>query len=109
MLQKKHGMHFESYLAHASARKAGYPKLPKSRNDHSVSQEANSLLYQAALGHVAPHRKFFTTKKGTIGLGSLSMLPGDQVCKLSGGRVPFILGGEGSGVRLVGESRSVSQ
>lgn len=25
-------------------------------------------------------------------------------CKFSGGRVPFILGGEGSGFRLVGES-----
>lgn len=101
---EQYGMHFESYLAHANARKAGYPDLLKSEKDNKVVLEANSLLYQAALGYMAPHRKFFTTKKGTIGLGPRSMRPGDLVCILSGCRVPFILRAEGPNFRLVGES-----
>ena len=101
---EQYGTHFESYLAHASARKAGYPGVPVSDNDDKESREANSLLYQASLGYVAPHRKFFTTKKCAIGLGPQSMRPGDVVCILSGGRVPFIVRAEGSEFRLIGEA-----
>lgn len=101
---EQYGTHFESYLAHANARKAGYPSVLKSGIDPSISHKANSLLYQAALGYVAPHRKFFTTKKGAVGLGPRSMRPGDLVCILSGGRVPFVARAERCGFRLVGES-----
>ena len=101
---EQYGTHFESYLAHANARKTGYPGVRKSGIDQKASQEANTLLYQAALGYVATHRKFFTTKKGAIGLGPQSMRPGDLVCILSGGRVPFVARAEGSNFRLIGES-----
>ena len=101
---EQYGTHFESYLAHASARKAGYHDVPKFGEDHSVSREANPLLYQAALGYVAQHRKFFTTEKGAIGLGPRSTRPGDLVCILSGGRVPFIVRPEESVFSLIGES-----
>lgn len=101
---EQYGTHFESYLAHASARKAGYPGVPRPDKDEKESRDANSLLYQASLGYLAPHRKFFTTKKCAIGLGPQSMRPGDVVCILSGGRVPFILRAEESEFRLVGEA-----
>ena len=101
---EQYGTHFENYLSHATARKAGYPRAPRSQESLVVSEKANPLLQQAALGYVAPYRKFFTTKKGTIGLGPRSMRPGDLVCILSGGRVPFIVRAEGSYFRLVGES-----
>ena len=101
---EQYGTHFESYLAHASARKAGYPGLLVSDKDHNVSRDADSLLHQASLGYVASHRKFFTTNKCAIGLGPQSMRAGDIVCILSGGRVPFILRAEGSEFRLVGEA-----
>ena len=101
---EQYGTHFENYLAHATARKAGYPGVPRSQEILTVSEKANPLLQQAALGYVAPYRKFFTTKKGTIGLGPRSMRPGDLVCILSGGRVPFIVRVEGPYFRLIGES-----
>ena len=101
---EQYGRHFENYLAHAAARKAGYPGVPRSQEKLTVSEKANPLLQQAVLGYVAPYRKLFTTKKGTIGLGPRSMKPGDLVCILSGGRVPFIVRAEGSYFRLVGES-----
>ena len=101
---EQYGTHFENYLVHATARKAGYPGVPRSQESLTVSEKANPLLQQAALGYVAPYRKFFTTKKGTIGLGPRSMRPGDLVCILSGGRVPFIVRAEGPYFRLIGES-----
>lgn len=101
---EQYGTHFESYLAHASARKAGYPDVPTSDENHNVSRDANSLLYQASLGYVASHKKFFTTNKCAIGLGPQSMRPGDVICILSGGRVPFIVRAEGSEFRLIGEA-----
>ncbi len=97
-------MHFENYHAHAIARKAGSPGVPRSQERLTVSEMANSLLQQAALGYVTLYRKLFTTKKGTIGLGPRSMRPGDLVCILSGGRVPFIVRAEGSYFRLAGKS-----
>ena len=101
---EQYGVHFESYLTHASARKDGYPGVPTFNENDTASRDANSLLYQASLGYVAPHRKFFTTKKCAIGLGPRSMRPGDVVCILSGGRVPYIVRAEGSEFRLVGEA-----
>ena len=101
---EQYGTHFKNYLAHATARKAGYPGVPRSQETLTVSEKANPLLQQAALGYAAPYRKFFTTQKGTIGLGPRSMRPGDLVCILSGGRVPFIVRAEGPYFRLIGES-----
>ena len=61
-------------------------------------------VFQASLEYVAWRRRFFTTRKGHIGLGPLSMKPGDHVCILSGGRVPFLLRKNGIHHRFVGES-----
>ena len=101
---KQYGTHFESYLFHAKARNQGYPKMPKIRKSGDASNAAHPLVYQAALGYVAPNRKFLTTTKGLIGLGPRSMQPDDLICIMSGGRVPYILRKEGGHYRLVGES-----
>lgn len=103
---EQYGTHFGDYLSHAKIRKQGYLEMKASnvRNERKLASEQSPLLYQAALGYVAPHRKFFTTTGGLIGLGPRSMQSGDRICILSGGRVPYVLRKEGTHHRLVGES-----
>ena len=101
---EQYGTHFERYIQHANARARGYPDMSRIDETTENRKADNPLLYQAALGYLAPHRKFFRTKKGFIGLGPRSMRQGDLVCILYGGRVPFILRKEGNHYRLVGES-----
>ncbi|MCJ1454648.1 hypothetical protein MMC28_005001 [Mycoblastus sanguinarius] len=98
---EQYGTHLERYVSHATTARQGSLGAKDAR-DHSTT--ANSLFSQAALGYLAPCRKFFTTKGGCIGLGPRSMRPEDLVCILSGGRVPFVLREEGNYHRLVGES-----
>ena len=64
----------------------------------------NASFFQASLEYVAWRRRFFTTRKGHIGLGRPSMKPGDSLCILSGGNVPFLLRKDGIHHRFVGES-----
>ncbi len=64
----------------------------------------NASVFQASLEYVAWRRRFFTTRKGHIGLGRPSMKPGDSVCILSGGHVPFLLRKDSIHHRFVGES-----
>lgn len=46
---------------------------------------------------------FFGTKGGYMGLGPKILQPGDVVCVLAGGEVPFILRPDHGYYRLVGE------
>jgi len=64
----------------------------------------NASVFQASLEYVAWRRRFFITCKGHIGLGRPSMKPGDSVCILSGGQVPFLLRKDGNHYHFVGES-----
>ena len=64
----------------------------------------DASVFQASLEYVAWRRRFFTTRKGHIGLGPLSMKPGDSVCILNGGQVPFLLRKDGTHHRFIGES-----
>ncbi|MCJ1387326.1 hypothetical protein MMC18_000168 [Xylographa bjoerkii] len=109
---EKYRLHFRSYLSRLSARNQAYLKTLTSNEDvHALlametrdPKAANSQYYQASIAYTAPYRKFFTTTRGTIGLGPRSMRPGDSVCIFSGGLVPFILRKDGTRLRLVGEA-----
>ena len=68
------------------------------------TKSGTASIFQASLEYVAWRRRFFTTRKGHIGLGPLSMKPGDHVCILNGGRVPFLLRKDGIHHRFIGES-----
>ena len=68
------------------------------------TKSGTASVFQASLEYVAWRRRFFTTRKGHLGLGPRSMKPGDHVCILSGGRVPFLLRKDGIHHRFVGES-----
>jgi hypothetical protein len=48
-------------------------------------------------------RQIFMTKKGYIGLGPDAMRPGDVVCLIFGGRVPYVLRNMGSYWEFIGE------
>lgn len=109
---EKYRAHFQSYISRLTARKRTLTKritdnadlsslLGATTKDH---RNASSQIYQASVAYTAPYRKFFTTAKGTIGLGPRSMRPGDLVCVLCGGKVPFILRKDGAGYTLVGEA-----
>ena len=95
--------HFESFLGFTDKRNQQYLKSLGLEKVASAIP-ANPSLFQAHMGYVAPRRKFFTTQNGLIGLGPRSIKPGDSVCILSGGLVPFILREGRDGYRLVGES-----
>ena len=102
----EYGTHFDNYVHYAKAQEA---KAQDSTGEHwtrrlAARSDFASLPYQAALGYIAPHRKLFSTSKGLVGLGSRSILPGDRICVLAGGRVPYILRKEQNHYRLIGES-----
>ena len=67
------------------------------RDKPELTDPANSSSedYITAAQHVivatTPHRRFFITKKGYMGLGPVWMQPDDQVVILPGARVPFLL------------------
>lgn len=63
-----------------------------SGEQHSEKQEQAALLsYLVHLLSYLKGRKIFATKKGYLGLGPASVLPGDMVCVLRGAQVPFVL------------------
>ncbi|MCJ1479437.1 hypothetical protein MMC13_008123 [Lambiella insularis] len=109
---EKYRAHFRSYLSRLTARKRAFSKMIAGNTDLSTllateskdHRSTTSQLYQASVAYTAPHRKFFTTTKGTIGLGPRSMQPGDLVCVLCGGIVPFILRKDGQRYTLIGEA-----
>ncbi len=101
---EQYGTPFEGYLAHARTHQQGYTQTLDTRRRQDSSSITNPLVKQATLGYVAPHRKFFTTTKGLIGLGPRSMRAGDIICIMSGGRVPYVLRDERNHHRLIGEA-----
>ena len=51
-------------------------------------------------------RKFFRSRRGYVGMGSAGTQPGDLLCVLFGGKIPFILWKvrDGGGFYLVGDA-----
>ena len=109
---EKYRLHFRSYLSRLGARNQAYLKtLARDEDVHALLavetrelKSGNSQYYQASIAYTAPYRKFFTTMRGTIGLGPRSIRSEDSICVFGGGRVPFILRKDGSRHRLVGEA-----
>ena len=75
-------------------------RIWKDRMEHRVRGENITIHedeYSAsepffdAMQLACPGRKFFATEKGRIGIGSPSLLPGDQLCVLINGRPIYIL------------------
>ncbi|OAX82345.1 hypothetical protein ACJ72_03304 [Emergomyces africanus] len=52
---------------------------------------ANADRFEHGVRCVCFHRRFYVTEKGFLGIGPRVTRPGDEVCVLFGGRVPFIL------------------
>jgi hypothetical protein len=50
--------------------------------------------YAYAMRNACQGRSIFLTTDGRVGIGSLAVKPGDQICVLKGGRVPFLLQGD---------------
>ena len=73
--------------------------------DDSDGHEAYTRPFSdAAITHCL-YRSFIVTERGYLGLGRSSTQPGDVVCVLRGGNVPFILRKKGDGYyELVGEA-----
>ncbi len=101
---EQYGTPLDDYVSHAEARQQGYIQTLDTRSCQGPSSITNPLVKQATLGYVAPHRKFFTTAKGLIGLGPRSICTGDIICIMSGGRVPYVLREEKNHHRLIGEA-----
>jgi hypothetical protein len=73
--------------------------------DDSTSYEAYTRPFSDAAIVRCLYRSFIVTEKGYLGLGRNSTQPGDIVCVLRGGNVPFILRRKGNGYyELVGEA-----
>lgn len=82
------------------------PSLPL--HFRGVSSERQDREIEASITYfTAPHcfgRNFFVTKRGYFGLGAPSIEPGDLVCVIPGGAVPFVLHETEGGYILQGES-----
>lgn len=65
----------------------------------------STMDFTEAVRYACQGRKLFTTETGYMGLGPSFLMPGDIVCVLHGGQVPYILrrAGRGNDYRLVGE------
>lgn len=59
--------------------------------------------YSSALSRACTSRRFFTTRKGYIGLGPPTLQTEDNICILFGGRTPYILRPHGKSYCLIGE------
>lgn len=53
---------------------------------------------------ILPFRRMFTMKRGYFGVGPESMLTGDRICVLYGGKVPFVVRWRNNGWLLIGEA-----
>ncbi|OJD13094.1 hypothetical protein AJ78_06415 [Emergomyces pasteurianus Ep9510] len=52
---------------------------------------ADADRFERGARSICFHRRFYVTEKGYLGIGPQITRPGDEVCVLFGGRVPFIL------------------
>ncbi|KAL2366080.1 hypothetical protein RJZ56_000920 [Blastomyces dermatitidis] len=52
---------------------------------------ADAERFERGARSICFHRRFYVTERGYLGIGPQVMRPGDEVCVLFGGRVPFIL------------------
>ena len=77
---------------------AEYKRLKGLVGTHIKSPKFSGALQTACLG-----RKLFATTNGYIGIGDITLEPGDLVSVLLGGKVPFILRQVKDKYRLVGE------
>jgi hypothetical protein len=67
-------------------------------------QRIASIQQFDAVGHFAPRRRFFVTRKGFFGLGSPRIREGDVVTILKGCTVPVLLRADGKYQRFIGEA-----
>ncbi|XXG98395.1 hypothetical protein Hte_004718 [Hypoxylon texense] len=65
---------------------------------HDMLEVLDRMLNMGAKG-----RRFFITHNGILGRGMPTAEPGDLVCELKGGEVPFILRKEGEYYKLIGD------
>lgn len=67
-----------------------------------ISEDIRSQ-YLNALSRACTSRRFFTTRKGYIGLGPSTLQTDDNICILFGGRTPYVLRPHGQSYTLIGE------
>jgi hypothetical protein len=75
-------------------------------NGESAGGFSGGTRIERASWYMRYDSRFFVTQQGNVGRGPPSLQPGDQVCVLFGGRVPFILrkDDEAEEYQLVGEA-----
>jgi hypothetical protein len=66
-----------------------YPELASAVESCEGHGDAKAYIRWAAA--FTTNRRFYLTKQGYLGLGPTIMQPGDQLCVLLGGRLPFVL------------------
>jgi hypothetical protein len=95
----KQGRDFSAYL------------LQYLREDHklypTVAQLAHGgdeSAYRKTAGRVLGDKRMFRTASGYIGLGAHFLEPGDLICILFGGHVPYVLRPEGDHFLFIGEA-----
>ena len=64
----------------------------------------DSALFGTTANRISYGRRIFVTDSGFLGLGPKAMLPGDIVCVLLGGSVPFVLRPMNGYYLLIGET-----
>lgn len=78
----------------------------RSENTIVTSADLNrdALYTVEAMMKSGQNRTIFTTDQGRLGLGTDNLLPGDKLCILFGGNVPFVLRPDGEYWRFIGDA-----
>jgi Heterokaryon incompatibility protein (HET) len=83
----------------------------KSGQSDKITQEVKDLAehgdgetFRIAARNYCWYRSIFSSKKGYCGIGSNCTRPGDLICVLFGGRVPYILRPKGNDYQCLGEA-----
>ena len=71
---------------------------------NTLPDDDNDTKFQDLVKLVTHNRRVYITNEGRLGLGPMAMKPGDRICVLIGGRIPFVVRPVQRGWILVGEA-----
>jgi len=73
-------------------------------NNFTLDEKSCLAAFESRIREVKIGRRMFRTRGGYLGMGSVSVEPGDQVWVVKGGDVPLVLRPKNGRYRLIGEA-----
>lgn len=80
------------------------PLQDRGTSNACADLDRDAMYAVEAMMKAGHHRTIFTTDQGRIGLGTENLQPGDRMCILFGGNVPFTIRRDGEQWRFIGDA-----